>query len=45
MVVLVVPGWSATWLIIVTSIVLIVLGIIGIVRAFTFGREALKAAA
>lgn len=44
-VVLVVPGWSAVWLVIVTGIVLIVLGIVGIVRAFTFGREVLKAAA
>ncbi|WP_308468700.1 HdeD family acid-resistance protein [Rathayibacter soli] len=44
-VVLVVPGWSAVWLIIVTGIVLVVLGIVGIVRAFTFGREVLKAAA
>jgi uncharacterized membrane protein HdeD (DUF308 family) len=44
-VVLVIPGWSALWLILVTAIVLIVLGIIGIVRAFTFGRDVLKAAA
>ncbi|HEY5224008.1 MAG TPA: DUF308 domain-containing protein [Microbacteriaceae bacterium] len=43
--VLAIPGWSALWLIIVAGIVLIVLGIIGIVRAFTFGREVLKAAA
>lgn len=43
-VVLAVPGWSAVWLILVAGIVLIVLGIIGIVRAFTFGREVLKAA-
>jgi uncharacterized membrane protein HdeD (DUF308 family) len=44
-VVLVIPAWSALWLILVTAIVLIVLGIIGIVRAFTFGRDVLKAAA
>ncbi|TAM68950.1 MAG: hypothetical protein EPN48_09700 [Microbacteriaceae bacterium] len=44
-VVLAVPGWSALWLIVVTGIVLIVLGIIGVMRAFTFGRDALRAAA
>jgi uncharacterized membrane protein HdeD (DUF308 family) len=43
-VVLVVPGWSALWLILVAGIVLIILGIIGIIRAFTFGREARKTA-
>ncbi|MEO9096029.1 MAG: DUF308 domain-containing protein [Microbacteriaceae bacterium] len=44
-VVLAIPAWSALWLITVTGIVLIVLGIVGIVRAFTFGREVRKAAA
>jgi uncharacterized membrane protein HdeD (DUF308 family) len=42
-VVLAIPGWSALWLLVFTSIVLIVLGIFAVVRAFTFGREALKA--
>lgn len=45
LIVLVVPGWSALWLILMTGIVLIVLGLVGIVRAFTFGREVLKATA
>lgn len=44
-VVLAIPAWSALWLITVTGIVLIVLGVIGIVRAFTFGRGVLKAVA
>jgi uncharacterized membrane protein HdeD (DUF308 family) len=44
-VVLIIPGWSAVWLIIVTGIMLIILGAFALVRAFTFGREALKAAA
>ena len=38
--VLAVPGWSGFWLLMVAAIILIVLGIIGLVRAFTFGREA-----
>ena len=42
-IVLVLPVGSATVLILFASIALIVLGIIGIVRAFTFGREVLKA--
>lgn len=41
-VVLVVPLWTAFWFIMVAGVMLIVLGIIAIVRAFTFGREALK---
>ena len=41
-VVLIIPGWSAFWLVLITAIILIVLGIIGIVRAFTFGRQALR---
>jgi uncharacterized membrane protein HdeD (DUF308 family) len=44
-VVLVIPGWSAVWLILMAGIVLIIVGILGIVRAFTFGREALKTVA
>jgi uncharacterized membrane protein HdeD (DUF308 family) len=44
-VVLVVPGWSAVWLVLMAGIVLIIVGILGIVRAFTFGRDALKTAA
>jgi len=43
-IVLVIPGWSAVWLLLFAGITLIVLGIIGIVRAFTFGRAVLKAA-
>jgi uncharacterized membrane protein HdeD (DUF308 family) len=42
-VVLLVPTGSAVVLILFASIALIVLGIMGIVRAFTFGREVLKA--
>jgi uncharacterized membrane protein HdeD (DUF308 family) len=41
--VLAVPGWSAFWLVAFTAGVLVVLGLIGIVRAVTFGRGALKA--
>jgi uncharacterized membrane protein HdeD (DUF308 family) len=37
-VVLIVPGWSAIWLIIFAAISLIVIGGIAVVRAFTFGR-------
>jgi uncharacterized membrane protein HdeD (DUF308 family) len=44
-VVLIIPGWSAVWLILMAGIVLIIVGILGIVRAFTFGRDALKTAA
>lgn len=42
-VVVAVPGWSALWLLIFSGILLIVLGLFAIVRAFTFGRDALKA--
>ncbi|WP_269939591.1 HdeD family acid-resistance protein [Arthrobacter sp. HY1533] len=38
-VVLVVPVWTAAWLLLMTAIMLIVLGVVGIVRAFTFGRK------
>lgn len=41
--VLSVPVWSALWLLSITAIVLIILGIAGIVRAFTFGRGVLSA--
>lgn len=44
-VVLVIPGWSAVWLVLMAGIVLIIVGILGIVRAFTFGKDALKPAA
>jgi uncharacterized membrane protein HdeD (DUF308 family) len=44
-VVLIIPGWSAVWLILMAGIVLIIVGILGNVRAFTFGRDALKTAA
>lgn len=43
-VVLAVPGWSALWLLLVAGIILIVLGILGLVRAFSFGRNTPKAA-
>lgn len=43
LVVLFLPASSAVFLMLFAAIALIVLGIIGIVRAFTFGRDALKA--
>jgi uncharacterized membrane protein HdeD (DUF308 family) len=43
LVIIVVPTWSVFWLILFTSIMLIVLGIVGIVRGFTFGREVRRA--
>ena len=43
LVVLFLPASSAVFLILFAAIALIVLGIIGIVRAFTFGRDVLKA--
>jgi uncharacterized membrane protein HdeD (DUF308 family) len=42
--VLSVPGWSALSLIIVSGAALVVLGIVGIIRAITFKPEALEAA-
>jgi uncharacterized membrane protein HdeD (DUF308 family) len=45
LVVLFLPASSAVFLILFAAIALIVLGIIGIVRAFTFGHDALKATA
>jgi len=41
-VVLVLPVSSAAFLLLFASITLIILGIVGIVRAFTFGRDILK---
>jgi uncharacterized membrane protein HdeD (DUF308 family) len=41
-VVLAIPTWSAIWLLLFSAILLIVLGIVALIRAFTFGREALK---
>lgn len=41
--VLAVPVWSAMWLLLVTAIMLIILGIVGLVRAFTFGKAVLNA--
>ncbi len=38
-VVLVVPVWTAQWLLLVTAIMLIILGVVGLVRAFTFGKS------
>lgn len=43
-VVLAIPGWSALWLLLIAGIMLIVLGILGVVRAFTFGRSVVKSA-
>ena len=43
LVVLVMPASSTVFLILFAAVALIVLGIIGIVRAFTFGREVLAA--
>jgi uncharacterized membrane protein HdeD (DUF308 family) len=37
-----VPGWSITWLILFSAIALIVIGVAGVIRGFTFGREVLK---
>ncbi|WP_104086213.1 HdeD family acid-resistance protein [Arthrobacter sp. GMC3] len=41
-VVLVVPTWSALWLLLITGISLVILGVLGIVRAITFGRGVLS---
>jgi uncharacterized membrane protein HdeD (DUF308 family) len=37
--VLAVPGWSGFWLLMVAAIILIILGLLGLMRAFTFGRD------
>lgn len=37
-VVLAIPGWSATWLVIFAAIALVVIGIAAIIRSFMFGR-------
>jgi uncharacterized membrane protein HdeD (DUF308 family) len=36
---LAIPGWSVVWMILFAAIALLVLGVAGIVRAFTFGRR------
>lgn len=36
--VLAVPGWTAAWLLLITAITLIILGVVGLVRALTFGK-------
>ncbi|MHA7304475.1 DUF308 domain-containing protein [Arthrobacter sp. TMN-49] len=41
LVVLVVPVWTAQWLLLISAIMLIILGIVGLVRAFTFGKAIL----
>ncbi len=41
--VLVVPRWSAVYLMIFTGVALVVLGVIALGRAFTFGKDALAA--
>lgn len=42
-IVLVVPVWTAQWLLLVTALTLIVLGAVGLIRAFTFGKGVLQA--
>ncbi len=42
--VLAIPGWTAFWLVMMTAIMLIVLGVVGVIRAFTFGKDLLNAA-
>lgn len=42
-IVLVVPVWTAQWLLLVTALTLIVLGVVGLIRAFTFGKGVLQA--
>lgn len=42
--VLAVPVWTAAWLLLMTAIMLIILGVVGLVRAFTFGKGLLQAA-
>lgn len=39
--VLAIPGWTAAWLLLITAIMLIILGVVGLVRAFTFGKALL----
>ena len=40
-VVLAIPTWTAAWLLLITAIMLIVLGVVGLIRAFTFGKSVL----
>ena len=40
--VLAVPVWTAQWLLLITAIMLIILGVVGLVRAFTFGKALLS---
>lgn len=42
-IVLVMPAWSAVMLMVFTGASLVVMGIVSLVRAFTFGREVLRA--
>ncbi|SBN59050.1 Integral membrane protein [Propionibacterium freudenreichii] len=42
-IVLVTPAWSAVMLMVFTGASLVVMGIVSLVRAFTFGREVLRA--
>lgn len=41
-IVLAVPGWTAAWLLLMTAIMLIILGVLGLIRAFTFGKQMLQ---
>jgi uncharacterized membrane protein HdeD (DUF308 family) len=41
-VVLAVPAWSGFWLLMVAAVMLVVLGALGVLRAVTFGRAALR---
>lgn len=40
--VLAVPVWTAQWLLLLTAIMLIILGVVGLVRAVTFGKQLLQ---
>jgi uncharacterized membrane protein HdeD (DUF308 family) len=42
--ILAVPTWSGFWLLMFAAVVLIVLGLLGLMRAFSFGRALLKRA-
>ena len=41
-IVLAVPAWSGFWLLMVAAAILVILGVLGIMRAVTFGRAVLK---
>jgi len=41
--VLAVPNWSGFWLLMIAAVILVILGLFGLLRAFTFGRDVLRA--